>query len=92
MPSTARPWSDAKIAICGARKRGFSVFWIRPSRTASASSSPRLPVVSARRASKGRGANVVSLPTRSAKAATTFSQPSNEELFPLEKTGTFGSF
>src|SRR5580765_6601425 len=55
-PSTARPWSAAKIAICGVRKRGFSVFWINPRRTASASSSPRPPVVSARRASFWRRA------------------------------------
>ncbi len=54
MPSTARPWSAAKTTIWGSRKRGFSVFCIKPSRIASGSSSPRLPVVSARRCSFSR--------------------------------------
>ncbi|MFN7915307.1 MAG: methyl-accepting chemotaxis protein [Vicinamibacterales bacterium] len=40
----------------------------------------------------GKMGKVVSLATRAPKAAPTASQPSNEELFPLEKTGTFGSF
>ena len=56
MPSTARPWSDANSTICGERKRGLSVFWIRPRRMASGSSSPRLPVVSLRRCSLSRRA------------------------------------
>ena len=40
----------------------------------------------------GKMGKVVSLATRAPKAAPTASQPSNEDLFPLEKTGTFGSF
>jgi hypothetical protein len=55
-PSTARPWSLAKSTSCGLRKRGLSVFWIRPTRIASGSSSPRLPAVSPRRASLSRSA------------------------------------
>ena len=43
MPSTAMPWSAAKISICGSKKRGLSEFCISPKRTASGSSSPRLP-------------------------------------------------
>src|SRR5258706_9176501 len=56
MPSTASQWSAAKSASCGERKRGFSVFWIRPRRTASGSSSPSAPVASARRFSLSRSA------------------------------------
>ena len=52
---------------------------------ASAGPAPAAP----RRASR-TGARIVALPTRTAKQARV--SPSNEDLFPLEKTGTFGSF
>src|SRR5689334_12215596 len=44
------------MTIWGVRKRGFRVFWISPRRTASGSSSPRLPTVSLRRPSFSRSA------------------------------------
>ena len=50
------PFTTSTLQQEAARKLGFSVFWIRPMRIASGSSSPRLPVVSLRRCSLSRKA------------------------------------